>query len=1098
MPQIPQPLLHYLFPRLYFSLYTTTLSPNWVRKATKDTIIGQKKDINWTKITVLIGKLTENYLKTTEFVSFRPDWVLCSSAYPPCSTLSPNKIITMRVLILPQQLHGGEIHSMDINASATWMVTGGIDQKVAFWDLLDFANINTENTANASFLGEIRPKSTLAIDSGTVSLLRWCPTMDHLVVAADTSGNVSVLNVRDLTRREVFTWPDEIDATRSAVIDGSWSRDGRLFAWTTANSQVHLYDIERHTHQRLVEGNTPKEKISNQCGIAFDPTSNLLATVGDDTHVTIYQYQFDNNGNYQFKVFTKISKLLTSTAMKQRMTTSSRRLSWSCDGEFFAVPNAAKQQTSLISLLSRTQGWDNKVNLVGHGLECDLVKFAPRIFDSREKNPHIPDSSVKQEGATPVDEDANLDVFHIVASAGSDNSFVVWNTTKESPLVVVKDITAKPITDMAWNLSLNSMFMVSGDGRVVVATFADGELGYAAPEEFLDKLKASQKHSIKAFLVRPDETTSTKAKVVKQPSEIVDQKNATDIQKAFSRKKNPELEKTTVESNTNDTLVSSPASDASTIIMGDISPVVPPPEPLEDRDTTDVLQNAMDDRTGTTDVSTVKAVKAKADPRPTKKTTVGAQKVTMKDGVKRIQPILISNGNKFQPSAKENSSSELPMNNISNRLTTNVLMEFDRPSYLVSESFQKEAKRTKAQDGNGVAKKPKRPLEPVKFIGSVVVNPNTTFSRVRLSIPKARATFRLRSRLSELIVLDIRNGEGNENTPSRVSLFKNEAQLWTDFIPKLIQLAVEGEDFWAVCTLDGQIYAYSHLSGKRILPPIVLGAPLSFLECHGKFLMAVTSIGELYVWNMEKKRIHIHNGQSVAALLDLNSKYQEDGLSRADSISMCSITSKGIPLVTLSNGSGYLFNIDLEVWQTVSETWWAFGSHYWDSITDDKVTAKLSSAAEGEGVKESSIIGLLEHKTNEEIVRKSRLGRGKYFNKILKNMIMKEGFENLENIISLSHMENRILCCELLGEKADFKEFIITYAKRLSELGLKGKLFELCQDLLGQQTCDSDVICGHNKHGLLKEIIVDCAEHRDSQRILTYFGQKLGLVAEEY
>ena len=52
---------------------------------------------------------------------------------------------------------------------------------------------------------------------------------------------------------------------------------------------------------------------------------------------------------------------------------------------------------------------------------------------------------------------------------------------------------------------------------------------------------------------------------------------------------------------------------------------------------------------------------------------------------------------------------------------------------------------------------------------------------------------------------------------------------------------------------------------------------------------------------------------------------------------------------------------------------------------------------------EQSIIELLEHKTNEEILEKTRTGRGKYFNKISKNMLMKEGFESLENTISISH-----------------------------------------------------------------------------------------------
>lgn len=994
--------------------------------------------------------------------------------------------------MLPKHFHDGEISSIDINASHTWMATGGADNNVLFWDLEKFNNIDS---ATAEVLAEIQPQSLLPVHLAPISVLRWCPTMDHLVISADTKGKVVILNVRDLSSREIFPWPGAVEQHECFVIDASWSRDGRLFAWSTIDGRVHLYDIERHTHQLLVNIATPKEKTTVQRGIAFDPTSNLLATLGDDTFVTVYQYQFDNNGNYQFKVASKISKLV-SNAATDFVVHGCRRLSWSCDGEFFAVPNAAKQQTSLISLLSRSQGWENRVNLVGHGMDCDLVKFAPRIFDSRQKNPEAEIKS--SENGVEIDEHANLNVYHIIASAGSDNSFVVWNTSKESPVVVIKDITSKPITDVAWNLATSSIYLVSGDGHVIVATFAEGELGYYASEEFLDKLRASQRHTIKSFTVKSEDSTS-KTKASKQaPSDIVEQKHATNLLQAFSQKRISDGDKMDIDAEQKAPQDSSPSSDALTIIVGDFTPTVLPSEPLE-IDTTDVLQTAMNDRTSTGPEASAKPPKIKAEPKVQKKITLETQKVTTKDGKKRIQPILISNGNGSGSTAKDIPPLELPKKNEIDS-TTRGVMEFDKPSYLVSEGFQKDTKRLKSQETNGAAKKAKRVLEPVRFIGSVVPNPNTTFAKLRLSVPRVRSTFRLNSRLSDLTFLDIRNGEGNENTPSRVTQFKNEVQIWTDFIPKYIQLAVEGDSFWAVCTYDGQIYIYSHLSGKRLLPPIVIGAPLSFFESHGKYLLAVSSIGEMYVWNMEEKKLHLHNPLSVATLLDLNSKYQEDGLSRADSISMCSITTRGVPLVTLTNGSGYLYNVDLAVWQTVSETWWAFGSHYWDSITDDKVSSKQGGVGDGEEAKESSIIGLLEHKTNEEIVRKSRIGRGKFFSKISKNMILKEGFENLENIISLSHMENRILCCELLGERADFKDFIIVYAKRLSELGLKGKLFELCQDLLGDdvEAAKDAQICGVNKHALLKEIIVDCAEHRDSQRILTHFGQKLGIISEEY
>lgn len=148
---------------------------------------------------------------------------------------------------------------------------------------------------------------------------------------------------------------------------------------------------------------------------------------------------------------------------------------------------------------------------------------------------------------------------------------------------------------------------------------------------------------------------------------------------------------------------------------------------------------------------------------------------------------------------------------------------------------------------------------------------------------------------------------------------------------------------------------------------------------------------------------------------------------------------------------------------------------------------------------------MLEQKTNEEILRKTRIGRGKYFNKISKNMIMKEGFESLENTISLSHLENRILCCEILGETDDFKKFFIAYAKRVCELSLKSKLYELCTQLMGPSRDEEEddveiasewvpTVCGHDKHKLLEEIVVTCSHHRDSQRVLVHFAKELNLI----
>lgn len=987
----------------------------------------------------------------------------------------------MKLVVLPQILHDGEVHTVDINSSNDLVATGGKDLTIYIWKYLDFANI-------ASFekegLAQIVPQHLIKVHDSTVKSIKWSPTNENVFISGDDNGQLFVSNVQDNTNRLVYPWPAIKDSQSLSVIDGSWSADGRLFAWCTSDGMVHLFDVSKDSYKKLT-ANTNDGKVTIQRSIAFDPTNNYFVSVGDDTFVKVYQYQFDSNGNYQFKILSKISKLMNNNAT----VTSGinyRRVSWSCDGEYFSVPNASKLLSALISLLSRSLGWGNKISLVGHEMACEVVKFAPKIFQANDI-------------AIPLPTEEHQ-LFHVLASAGSDKTLALWNTTKDSPIIVLRDTVSKPITDLVWNMSSSALLFVSLDGHLGHVQFETNELGFDANKEVIEKLKESQKLFIKPF-AHNTESENSSSKKSKSTVEIIDEDLAVKIKDAFEMNvQTPEQAKKEEE-----TTVVEDTKKPDNGVNGDMTPVVlAPNENVEEGD--DILGSAMIDRTNKVNeevVSAPRAMKLKASTKGSSKAQPSqTQKVTTKDGKRRIQPVLISNGQSTGPISTSNATGIRKMNGAQEGKS---LMEFDKPSYSVSEELQKENKRQKANDELNANKKMRRDLEPVKFVGTIVVNPSTSFSKVRLSVPKTRMALRLTSKVSGLsFSLDIKNGQGNEAVPSRISYFKNEQQLWCDFIPRYIQLATEGDNFWAVSTADGQIITYSHLSGMRFLPPIVLGSPLSFLESHNKYLMAVTSLAEIYVWDMDQKKLHMSSPTSLASLLDLNNKYQEDVLSKAENITMCSITSKGIPLVTISNGSGYLYNLDMETWHTVSEAWWAFGSHYWDSITEDKMSSEPKMAKVLGKEEESSILGLLEHRTNEEILRKSRVGRGKYFNKISKNMIMKEGFESLETNISLSHLENRILCCELLGEKKDFHDFLMTYTKRICELGLKAKLFEICQQLLGtsmedpESIGDNDKICGYDRKELVKEVILSCAGNRDAQRILVHFSKLLGMIESDY
>lgn len=969
----------------------------------------------------------------------------------------------MRAVVLPETYHGGEMHTIGINKSNNILATSGKDGSILLWDVEKLVGVHgLENIELKQYLESLTYINKFDYHDCLVRSIVWSPINDNEFISCDIKGRI----YKNDTNSSTLLYPSSLECESTCIIDLTWSKDGRLIAWSTSDGKVHIIDIQRNTYQEL-SSLLKSKKLVIQRSVAFDPTNNYLITLGDDTIIYIYQYRYVKD-NYQFKVLQHITRLMNQS----NININYNRISWSPEGEYVSIPSSNKNKTTLITILSR-KDWSNSLNLVGHGTKCEVIRYHPKIFAKVSNDENLSN---------------DIEYSNVLATAGSDKTLAIWSTNNQKPIIVLENLVNSSIVDLCWDKQGKALFLASLDGHLSIITFSPDELG----SEINDI--ATIKHLIKPmgvdlipFNQKPVSTNSRKS----NPTiEILDAKDAipiADTHVQFVEKTdspNIGLEKNKVDND----------------VKKDIIPeVIPPPQMNEPEQVEDILGAAVASRSSSSlnkenKQSTQKLLSSPQINGTVNRLDVSKQKVTItKDGRKRIQPILVSSND----NSTSNASPFQANDKIIQRSDIKNFMELDKPSYNVSDGFLRLVKRQKG-DETTVPKKSKREMEPVKFIGSVVVNPNTTFSKTRLATPKIRSNFLQTSTVEsdESFVLDIKNGSGNDSRPSRITFYKKDRQIWTDFIPKYIHLSTEGLNFWAVSTSDGIIFTYCHTSGKRLLPPMVLGSPLSFLESHGEFLMAITNIGELFVWNLTPKKLHLKSPLSISSLLENNTKYLDDGLSRSDKITLCSITSLGIPLITLSNGSGYLFNVDLGVWQTITESWWAFGSHYWDSIGGDNNSKPQSTALFSNEYDGQSITSLLENKTNEEIIRASRTGRGKFFNKISKNMLMKEGFENLENTISVSHLENRILCCELLGETKDFHQFLISYSKRVCELGLKAKIFEVCNELLGpdDKTNWNPSICGLSKHKLLKEIILECSPLRDSQRILTYFAEKLELL----
>ena len=137
-----------------------------------------------------------------------------------------------------------------------------------------------------------------------------------------------------------------------------------------------------------------------------------------------------------------------------------------------------------------------------------------------------------------------------------------------------------------------------------------------------------------------------------------------------------------------------------------------------------------------------------------------------------------------------------------------------------------------------------------------------------------------------------------------------------------------------------------------MLNALVLEAQPVILDCRGWYLLCITAVGQVYVWDVRKMSA-LHAPVSLAPVLDMASVAQSQAghLTNAPSVMFARLNGEGRVVVAMSNGDGFAYNPMMCVWQRLSETWWAVGSQYWNTTDTSTTTASsVASAAKTNGV----------------------------------------------------------------------------------------------------------------------------------------------------
>ncbi|KAH6695230.1 TUP1-like enhancer of split-domain-containing protein [Plectosphaerella plurivora] len=894
------------------------------------------------------------------------------------------------------------------------------------------------------------------------------------------------------------------------VQDIAWSYDSSILVSVGLDSKIVVWS--GHTFEKL---KTLAVHSSHVKGITFDPANKFFATASDDRTIKIFRFTSPApNATQHDMVNNFVVEATISTPFKSSpLTTYFRRCSWSPDGNHISAANAVNGPVSSVAIIERNR-WDSEINLIGHEGPTEVCMFSPRLF-------HTTNPSDLAEG-----EPASL--VTVIAAAGQDKTLSIWNTNTSRPVVIFQDLASKSISDLAWTPDGQTLFASSLDGSVIAVRFDVGELGWVATAEENDKALQKYGGSRKGLFIAEDV----------EGLQLENQSKAGESKAVESRMG---------------------------ALMGDLPDAAAPATngtKTNGASTPQPNGTTEQDKEKEKEDEKTKAAQESADKTAERVKELKSRVTIGKDGKKRVAPLLVSSSGTGQSSLPQTqlvgatstakgAQNDVPLSILDLSKPVDGLPKGGIASMLLGNKRKAEVLEVD-EEGEQPVKKPTTGPTPIvvngaegveptqvspaphgvvvtpEYLRPAVLNPNISIAQIRLAVPKVRAHI---VRPLERGVL-ASEGNGDEapkvgdnlvfeaknpvqiKDPSHVTVTKRGALIWHDYLPRAVILVTGNKHFWAVACEDGSVHVWTP-AGRRLINAIITEGQPVILECREHWLLCINAVGMCHVWNI-KTQSSPHPPVSLGPVLELAlTTLHPNAATPGPGVTSAALNSTGHMIVTLTNGDGYYYARDMFSWQRVSEAWWAVGSQYWNS-NDSSVSALQSTAVgpatattdskdkeAGTVTVSSGIIPHLErHTTNEFLLR----GRAYTLQRIIKTLMSKDGFEGLESAISIAHLENRMAATMQMGAKDEFRLYLFMYAKRLGAEGLRGKVEELLNSLLGGILKEKKVpgvqalkgrgwfteeeeICGWDRKELLKGVVMILGKFRELQRLTVQYAR---------
>lgn len=1054
-----------------------------------------------------------------------------------------------------------EVYSCHVSPDGSRLATAAGDGHVRIW--------STEAILNASNPAYTKPRqlASLSHHSGTVHSVRFSGNGKYLASGADDKfvcvyrleeGVPAHVGFGSKEEQPVENWRiyRRLTGHDNDVQDLGWSHDSSILVSVGLDSKVVVWSGS--TFEKL---KTLSQHQSHVKGITFDPANKYFATASDDRSIKIYRFTspppnataHDQTSNFILETS------VTTPFSTSPLTTYFRRPSWSPEGAHIAAANAVNGPVSSVAIIDRGS-WQSEINLIGHEGPVEVCAFSPRLFC---RDPPPPVSTDTKDYVSPP-------TITIVACAGQDRTLSIWNTTFSRPFATTAELSAKSISDLAWSPEGETIYITALDGTIAAIVFDKGELGY--PARVADNDKALAKFGAGRRIGIVENADALRLEEGSKAGEIRDVEGRMGELMGDSKAGAPTTNGLV---NGDTSMADAPSTITNGVAAAASKEPTPAPAPKDPQaEKAEKLKQR---------VTFTKDGKKRIAPLLVSSSNIGENNLPRGqlqaavkngagagaggdepakildlskpyDGLPKggLASLLIGNKRKYaevEGEASEEKRNEKKVQEIRQQQpgATPVVANTVDGLVLASASTAKKAEQEKSVPD---------------VLRPAIVNPSLLVSQIRLAVPMVRSII-LRpldqptaSRSggeqgdmqidgplgdsndnSSSIVFEARNASGPSRTgraqdrePTRITVSKRSQILWQDFLPKAALLVTGNRNFWAATCEDGSLYVWTP-AGRRLLNASILEAQPVILDCRGWWLLAVTAVGLCYVWDMRTMAAP-HPPVSLAPVLDIasHSLQPHGNLTNGPSLMFARLNSLGRIVVGMSNGDGFVYNKDMFVWQRLSESWWAVGSQYWNTLDTSTPNIAAPSSTRNNAITATSknsdsafldeinpenisagIIPLLERNTTSQSLLK---GRAYFLQRLVKQLLSAEGFEGFETSVSIAHLENRVAAALTLGAKDEFRVYLIMYAKRIGAEGLRGKVEELLKGLMGRmfededdevgkeegasggmsQWGETDEIVGWKREDLLKEVVVVLGKFRDLQRITVPYARFLGVL----